>query len=319
MKSNIEITKQRSKAKRIISAYLEALGYNEIETPLLSHTAIPESTIELFETRRKQYDRNDFFYLLPSPELYMKKSLAKEGKSIYQFSKCFRNSEQTSDFHSCEFTMLEYYKTDADDMYSLKVTEQMLGVLSSEFNSSHLSSINTVISMRELVKRQTGIDIALLRDKEEFQRAVEKKGVTVWDKSESRADTFNRLFVALVEDRIKDIAPVVTITDYPSEILCLAKDDSTGAFKKRWEMYINGIETANCYTEETRESRVKEYFNHEDRAKKAVDPLFRSDKELPTMALPESSGVAIGFDRLMMCLLDKKNIGEVIPFAEYLK
>lgn len=319
MTGNIEITKQRSRARRIISAYLETLGYNEIETPILSRTAIPESTIELFETNRKQFDKNDAFYLLPSPELYMKKSLAAEGKSIYQFSKCFRNSEQTSAIHSSEFTMLEYYKVDADCMYSLKVTEGMLRELSSVFKTSVIPYNNTVISMRELVKRQTGIDIAVLRSKDEFQKSVEEKGVTIWDKNESRADTFNRLFVALVEDKINTIAPVVTITDYPSEISCLAKDDNTGLFKKRWEMYINGIEIANCYSEETIAEKTKEYFNIEDKAKKSSDPYFRSDKELPNMALPESSGVAIGFDRLMMCLLDKKNIGEVIPFAEYLK
>lgn len=318
MNSVIEITKERSKARAIISAFLERMGYNEIETPILSHTAIPESTIELFETERKCYDKSDFFYLLPSPELYMKKVIAKERKSVYQFSKCFRNSEQTSPIHSSEFTMLEYYKVNADDKDSLEITEDMLALLNSEFKTSAIPSNNTVISMRDLVIKTTGIDIARLRDTRDFQNAVENVGVTIYDKNESRADTFNRLFVSKVEGKIKEMSALLTITEYPAEISCLAEDTSDGLFKKRWEMYINGIEVANCYTEETSCEKTREYFKNEDREKKALCPTFRSDEELQNMALPSSSGVAIGFDRLMMCLLNKKNIGEVLPFADYL-
>lgn len=311
----IEISKQRTRAKRLISSFLEANNYIEVETPIFSHTAIPESTIALYHTRRQTLRGDDKFYLLPSPELYMKRILSETNASIYQFSKCFRNSEQSSNEHSPEFTMLEYYAVNEGEVFSQKITEEMFNILGNEFNIKEFKQKFKVFSMREVVKKHAGIDLNNVQDTKCLQDALERIGITVHDKNESWADTFNRLFITLVEPNLDDKTTPLLIYDYPKQIECLCENAKDGMYKKRWELYFNGIELANCYREETDRKVIKEYFDKEDKLIKKEDVSFMSDFELINFSIPPSSGVALGFDRLLMCLLKSTHICDIIPYA----
>ncbi|NCC65549.1 MAG: elongation factor P--(R)-beta-lysine ligase, partial [Spirochaetia bacterium] len=105
----------RSHMNRIIRSFFDERGYTEVDTPLLSPTLIPESTIENFATRfENPFLPSSELYLVPSPEIYMKQLIAQGFGSIYQISHCFRNSEQLGHIHNPEFTMLEYYTMQAD-------------------------------------------------------------------------------------------------------------------------------------------------------------------------------------------------------------
>lgn len=314
--SFLELQKIRSNVKRQISKFLEENGYTEVDTPIFSKTAIPESTIALFQTKRYgETIKDESFYLLPSPELYMKMFIAETKASIYEFSHCFRNNEQTSSIHSSEFTMLEYYKVNADEKYSLSITENLFCHIGTLYNNKKLASPFKIISMRDYVKELTGIDLNLISSKEDMIMAVEDKGITVYDENESIADTFNRLFVSLVEPNLDDKNAPLVIYNYPSFIDCLSENSTNGKYKKRWELYFNGIELANCYKEETDKNRIKEYFKNEEQLIKNMGKTFASSKEFQEINLPPSSGVALGFDRFLMCLLNKNEIKDIIPFG----
>lgn len=314
----IQISQERTKARRLISAFLEDKHYIEVETPIFSHTAIPENTIELYETERKTLNGKDKFYLLPSPELYMKRILAETNKSIYQFSKCFRNSEQTSKEHSPEFTMLEYYAVNKDEEYSLRITEELFKTLGKEYKLAEFEKPFKCYSMRELVKKHTSLDLNELQDTKALQKAIEDIGINIYDKTESWADSFNRLFVSQVEPSLADKEECLVIYDYPKQIECLCQNAEGGMYKKRWELYFNGIELANCYREETNKDVIKDYFISEDKLIKKRDKNFVSDFELASFEIPASSGVALGFDRLLMCLLKKTHICDIVAFYNML-
>lgn len=314
--NEIEIQKARSFVKREIMKFLEENDYAEIDTPILAKAAIPESTIALFETMRSgDTIENEKFYLLPSPELYMKMFISKNKISVYQFSHCFRNNEQTSRIHSSEFTMLEYYKVGKDEMYSLSITEKLFAHMAEFYNIDAFKKPFRKVSMQSIVKDITGVDLNTISSKEDMRNAAESVGITVYDKSESIDDTFNRIFISLVEPRLNDKDEVVAIYDYPSFIECLAENTPNGKYKKRWELYYNGIELANCYKEETDIEKIKAYFRKEDALIKKRDNNFKSSSEFIASLLPQSSGVALGFDRFLMCLLKKTEIKDIIPFG----
>lgn len=315
----LEVQKIRTRVKREISAFLEEHGYTEIDTPILSHSAIPESTIELFETERHgETIKSEKFYLLPSPELYMKQFIAETLESVYEFTHSFRNSEQTSSIHSSEFTMLEYYKVGEDEMYSLSLTEKLFNRLGRLYNHKEFQKPFKVVSMRDLVFEKTGVDLDKINTREDMQTAVSKAGITVYDKAESMADTFNRLFVGKVEPYLSDKEAPLTIYNYPAFIDCLAEDTSNGKYKRRWELYFNGVELANCYKEETSPKKISEYFKKEDALIHERDENFASCEEFQRHILPQSSGVALGFDRFLMCLLKKNTINDIILFGNSL-
>ena len=123
----------RSKIFAAIRSFFNERRYLEVDTPLLSPVLIPESCLEVFKTERlfPQGSRRNTeeLFLIPSPEIHMKRIIADEQKSIYQICKCFRNGESEGRLHLSEFTMLEYYTVNADYTGSLAVTEALFNAL----------------------------------------------------------------------------------------------------------------------------------------------------------------------------------------------
>ncbi|MEI7652755.1 MAG: amino acid--tRNA ligase-related protein [bacterium] len=101
---------------RSIRSFLSERGYLELDLPVLSPALIPESYVEVFETEYRYFDHRQKLYLTPSPELFIKRLLVEGIGDSYYLGKSFRNSEPTSSKHLGEFTMLEWYKVDADYM-----------------------------------------------------------------------------------------------------------------------------------------------------------------------------------------------------------
>ena len=303
------------RAKNFIREYLIKNSYIEVDCPILSKRAIPESSIELYQTERRCFDKKDKYYLLPSPELYLKRLLSLyPNTSMFQFQKCFRNSEQTSAIHCLEFTMLEYYKQGFDEEEQIYFSLAMLKELFDKFKSIYNFKTFSIYTMRDLVEKVAGLNLDKLQEKEKLQEAIESLGIKLYDKNESWADSFNRLFVDRIEPFVAEMKEPVVIKDYPRQIECLARDE--GDYKRRWELYYKGVELANCYFEMNDEASIKKLFLREEELKKKIDPKFRVDKKLKAFKLGKLSGVALGFDRLMMLLLGKKSIRDVILFYD---
>ena len=123
---NLKNYKKLLQVKNSIKNYFDSRGYLELELPVMSPVLIPESYIEIFKTQFNYFDKKQDLYLTSSPELFMKRLIAKGLGNCYYLGKAFRNSEPHSEKHSPEFIILEFYKVPAS---YLDVESEMLGLL----------------------------------------------------------------------------------------------------------------------------------------------------------------------------------------------
>lgn len=315
---NIETEKKRSRLYNNIRSFFDKKDYTEVFTPSLSSALIPEPTIDTFKSEfHNPFLKKENLFLIPSPEVHMKKMLHYNSGSIYQISKCFRNSEQIGRTHNIEFSMLEYYTVNYTDKDSIPLTIELLennGIAT----PSWLKNEPLIVTMEELFREYCSIDLIKAQDIKYLKKEADRLNLIVSD-NESWEDTFNKIFLTFVEPNLPKDREVY-VCDYPAQIECLAKNYPDSPYKKRWEMYIGGIEIANCYEEESDEKKISSLLKKEqeilENERKDTDETISSlDEELLTLSLPLCSGVAIGLDRLLMVLLGKENIKDVIAFA----
>ncbi len=128
---DVELLRSRARFTRRSRRFFLERGYLEVETPLLAPALIPEPALEVFRTEwidpRCLAARE--LFLVPSPELWMKRLLARGSGSLFQICKSFRNFEALGRYHNPEFTMLEWYTVDADYMDSADLTDELLAYL----------------------------------------------------------------------------------------------------------------------------------------------------------------------------------------------
>ncbi len=313
----LKIIAERSTILRHIRSFFHTNGYLEVETPVLAPELIPESTIEVFETTfSSDFHGTNQLYLIPSPEVYMKKLIAGGSGNIFQITKSFRNSEQIGREHNPEFTMIEWYTMEADYMDSIAITEKLLLHLTEGREFEWYKHPVETMSINELFIEYISTDLLEYQTIQLLRKKAAELGLNS-SKSDTWEDIFNRIFLTLIEPELPRDRPVI-LYDYPKQIRCLAKEKKGTPWRERWELYIDGIELANCYTEETDSRKVEETLRIEYLKKSAgsrVIPDF--DPEYSTMfdkSYPECSGVAMGIDRLIMLLTGEPSIQGVILF-----
>lgn len=319
---DIRAIKARSELTKQIRLFFEQHDYVEVSTPILSPTLIPESTIAAFATQYiSDINRSRELYLVPSPEIFMKPLLKEIGQSIYQISKCFRNKEQLGHLHNIEFTMLEYYTKGADDIDSIRITEELLQKSSLKGTPDYALPPFIQMSVREATKKYASIDLDNLQTIPKIREAATTLGLSLPKTIESWEDTFHRIFLTFVEPNLPTHKPVI-LTHYPHQIECLAKQIPHTPYRKRWEMYIGGVEIANCYDEEIDRDKVKAFYEKEY-AKLVSERNFSADvipdidysfADIFDSTYPQSSGVAIGLDRLLMVQLGRNSLRDLILF-----
>lgn len=308
--------KKRSILYKNIRAFFDNKNYLEVFTPSLSDTLIPENSIYNFKSDfLNDFEGSKEMYLIPSPEIFMKRILASGSPSIYQISTCFRNNEQLSEIHNPEFTMLEYYTLNFDEEDSIKLTEELFSSLSFSDTPDYCKPPFKKMSVNEAMIKYSGINLDENQNRKIFRQNGEKLGLTI-PECESWDDIFNRIFLTFVEPNLPQDKPLV-LYDYPKQIECLAEE--RGNYRRRWELYVGGVEIANCYKEETDREKVASYYKSEyaklissrGDTSHAISDIDLSFCEL---ALPPSSGVAIGVDRLLMILTGNKSISSLLTF-----
>jgi lysyl-tRNA synthetase class 2 len=342
----MDLTRLKARARiiREIRAFFDEKNYLETDTPLLSPDLIPESCLEVFQTEllrpRGSRAAGQKLYLIPSPEIWMKKCIARYGVNMYQICKCFRNGEQEGRLHNPEFTMLEYYTMDADYLDSLSLTEELFGRLLETFGSGQpgLSDLPGLpgpggpnlappflrITVEEAFRQWAGFSLAEAAEKPALQAEARRLGLEPPPDLDVPA-LYDLIFIHAVECKLPRNRPVV-LMDYPAFVPCLAQE-KTGPggnlSRERWELYINGIELANCYSEETDPEKVRDFFVRET-AQKEQSALVRHkvDRDYwkifaPTngKTFPRCSGTAMGLDRLIMALTGTASIDSIIPFS----
>lgn len=312
----VETMRKRAQIIQTIRAFFVDRGYLEVDTPALSAALIPESVITPFRTEFVDPSRGAHeLYLLPSPELWMKRILARHPSDLFQISRCYRNSEQIGRVHNPEFTMLEWYTVNADYLASADLTDELLGTLTSPGMAAALRPPARRMSMEEAFAETAGIDLAACDEIGRLRDEVERAGLEMHQDAEWE-ELFNALFLQLVEPALPHERPLV-LYNYPARVATLAKAIPGTPWCERWELYLDGIEVANCFSEETDPLRVAEFFRVEETRIRARGAVTASDRNFPELfgsGFPECSGVALGVDRLVMLLLGHKDIGGVIFF-----
>ncbi len=319
---DIQAIKARSELTKNIRLFFEENNYLELSTPILSPTLIPESSISNFATQYiSDIHRSKELYLVPSPEIFMKQMLKEVHQSIYQISKCFRNKEQIGIHHNIEFTMLEYYTLGANDEDSIMLTEELLQRTSIKGTPKSALPPFRKMSVHDAVFNYTSIDLDKVQTIPLIRKAATNLGLTLPPVVESWDDTFNRIFLTFVEPNLPKDVPVV-LTQYPKQIECLAKTIPHSPYRKRWEMYIHGVEIANCYDEEINKNSIKAYYETEyaklvserNSTPDVIPDIDYSFADIFDSSYPDSSGVAIGLDRLLMVQLGRNSLEDLILF-----
>lgn len=314
---NWNLVRQRAEILSRIRNFFVDKGYLEVDTPLLSPDLIPESSIEIFKTKMiNPYGKNKDLYLIPSPEIWMKKLLSQGSGDIFQICKSFRNSEQTGRHHNSEFTMLEWYKTGFSYMDNINETEELFCFAGKENLPKHLQPPFERMSMDEAFSNYAGFS---LEDNYTWDQLYEKCELLNLTPSEddSWEVLFNRIFLDIVEPNLPQDRPLV-LYNYPSEIKTLAEDLKGTKWSQRWELYAGGMEVANCYTEERNTTKIQSFFRKEKTLKDEFSPnchtIDESYYKYFGESFPSCSGVAMGIDRLIMLLTGENSIGGVILF-----
>ena len=324
----METARVRSRLMRLIREFFDYRGHTEVETPVLSRQWIPESVIDTFSTvYTDPYRLHLPLRLLPSPEIWMKRLLSEGSGSIYQLTKSFRNSEAVGTYHNPEFTMLEWYTVDRDYTGSMELTKELLQEISTAFSgfSSHRGWLPAEkLTVCEAFSRFAGIDLAAaVPGYPRFGGGEPAPGGPLkaaygsrrFGGSEESWETwFNRLFLSEVEPKLPK-NKALFLSDYPAAVPCLAKPILGTPWVERWELYIGGIEIANCFTEERDEQRIREFMEGELAAiPEAGEGGAAEDFPQVCAAMPPCSGVALGLDRLLMALTGAEKMTEVLLF-----
>jgi lysyl-tRNA synthetase class 2 len=324
MAKGMDLDRLRTRARALsrLRGFFEARGYLEVDTPLLAPFLIPEATLEVFAVS----GRPGPLYLTPSPELWMKRLLCAGSGSIFQLCRSFRSGEPDSPLHLPEFTMLEWYTVGADYTANIAVQEALVDELRAELGFAETiciagASVNFSppfprITVVEAFRKHLGLELSEHMGRESLAREVVRRGLSATPE-DSWADLFHKLFLGCVEPLLPRDRPVF-LTDYPAELATLARLRPGSLWAERWELYIAGVEIANCYTEETDPGRVEAFFESQTALKRSSGQPHPVDWELARLigrSLPPCSGVALGVDRLLALLLDESSIASVTPYS----
>ncbi|MCK5833828.1 EF-P lysine aminoacylase GenX [bacterium] len=287
----------RSDLLRAVRAFFYDRGFIEVETPV----RIPFPALEL----NIDAEESGSAYLRTSPELHMKRMLVDGPPKIFQMGPCFRKGER-GNLHNPEYTMLEWYRTDADYM---DVLDDAKGLI---------EHVCECIKGREGLE-YGGVEIDVSSDwecvliEEMFGRFAGWNPVSDYD-----ADLFDEDMVHKIEPRLRRDRPVV-LMDYPREAAALArirKEETPVA--ERWELYIGGIELANAFSELTDATEQRGRFEQCacDRLKSGKDVYGIDEEFMSAMkeGLPRCAGVALGIDRLTMLMTGSSSIEDVRAF-----
>ena len=308
--SCIENEIRKADAKKRIRNFFENSGYTEIDAPLLAKYVIPESSIELFRLKRvEDFKEDEDLFLLPSPEIYLKKALCKFKKNIFSISKAFRNNEIDSPLHKNEFTMIEFYTLGKDYKHSIQMTKKMLCSVFKDSPNYRLFRKSTTISVDELLKKYTSYSLSQIHDRNVLSK-IENKFSLSLPENEGFDDTFNRIFLHIIEPELRCGKQSIYITDYPVEIACLAKEKNS-LTRERFELYIGGIEIANGYSEMTDKGDIEKLFTAELEKIRQNGYFAKADDEFKNLKQAKSSGTAIGFERAMMIAYGIKDINDL--------
>ena len=309
-----------------IREFFSRRGHVEVETPCLSPFLIPEPAIAVFATAFHPAAGGAVpLYLAPSPELWMKRLLAAGAGSIFQLARAFRDGDFGGPLHNPEFRLLEWYTVGASYLDQVATSEalldRLLDTVPPDGPSARLRPPFRCMTMAEAFQDFARLDLARMEDAATLIEAGRTLGVDARD-DWTWEQAFHGAFLAAVEPRLPRDRPLV-LSDWPAAVPTTARRRPGTPWAERWELYLDGVEVANCYTEETDPAAVERFLADEaarmraiarERTARVVPRVDEGYGRLFSESFPACSGVALGVDRLEMVFRGGRSLEGVINF-----
>ncbi len=321
----------RARTKAALRAWFEGQGFAEVECAILGASPGNEAHLHAFETMATDPAGGQrTLYLHTSPEFAAKKLLAAGEERIFEFARVFRNREQ-SPLHAPEFTMLEWYRKDApvtavmDDAVTLvRMAAKHAGAAMLRYRDRGCDPLADAerLSVGDAFRIHAGIEImdTLASDgvtdggRDMLATRARRAGLAITD-ADSWSDIFSKILAAHVEPRL-GLEKLTLLTDYPRVEAALARPNPQDLrLSERFELYACGVELANGFGELTDPVEQRARFEAEmDEKQRIYGTRYPLDEDfLSALAcMPPASGVAMGFDRLVMLVSGAPDIKHVI-------
>ena len=321
---NADVKETFIKRSRIISAirrYLDDKGFMEVETPMLVSNA-GGAAARPFETHYNALDED--VRLRISLELYLKRLIVGGLEKVYEIGRVFRN-EGLDARHNPEFTLMELYQAYTDYHGMMDLTEDMFrylaqtvcGTTSITYGDKLLDLGKPFerLTMIEAVKKYSGVDFDEIPDTETAKKVADEHNVQ-YEARHQKGDILNLFFEEFCEDKL--IQPTF-VMDHPVEISPLTKrKPDKPDFVERFELFMNGWEMCNAYSELNDPIDQRERFKAQDAAAAAGDAeANHTDEDFLNaleIGMPPTGGIGYGIDRLVMLLTDSPAIRDVLLF-----
>ena len=312
---------KRSKIISTIRKYLDAQGFIEVETPMLVSNA-GGAAARPFETHFNALDED--LKLRISLELYLKRLIVGGLERVYEIGRVFRN-EGLDTRHNPEFTLMELYQAYTDYNGMMDLTENMFRHIAMEVLGTTTIVYNGVvmdlgqpferITMVDAVKKYAGVDFNEINSDEEAKAVAKERGVA-FEERHKKGDILALFFEEFAEEHL--IQPTF-VTDHPIEISPLTKKKpSDPAYVERFEMFMNGWEMCNAYSELNDPIDQRERFKaQEELLAQGDEEANRTDEDFMNaleIGMPPTGGIGYGIDRLCMLLTDSAAIRDVLLF-----
>ena len=312
---------KRSRILHEIRSFLDDRGFMEVETPMLVYNA-GGAAARPFNTHYNALNAD--VKLRISLELYLKRLIIGGLEKVYEIGRVFRN-EGIDTKHNPEFTMLELYQAYTDYNGMMELTESLFRHLAQSVCGSSvitygdrqldLGSPFRRLTMTDAIREETGIDFDAIGSDEEAKALAKERGIA-FENRHKKGDIVNLFFDEYCEDKM--IQPTF-IMDHPIEISPLTKKKPSDPTKvERFELYINGWEMCNAYSELNDPIDQRERFKAQDAlADAGYEEANHTDEDFlraMEIGMPPTGGIGYGIDRLVMLLTDSASIRDVLFF-----
>lgn len=297
---------QRARLLRATRDYFAATRALEVETPALSHAAVSDVHLASIQATACGHAA----WLHTSPEYAMKRLLAAGSGDIYQICKVWRDGEQGR-HHNPEFTLIEWYRLGMDHHQLMDDVEQLLGCLL----PARCVDRSERLSYQEAVQLHAHVD-ALHDPPSLLLATLQQAGIDVPADIRQDRDALLDLIMAVMVGPLLGQQRPTFVYDYPASQAALAR--IRGPVASRFELYLDGIELANGFHELGNASEQRQRFELDQQQRRQrglpVAPLDEHFLAALQQGLPDCAGVALGFDRVVMCAAGAGHIDAVLTF-----
>ncbi len=304
----MNILQIRAQKLALLRAHFDNSGAIEVDTPQLRHFTVTDPYMNAMQVVCNE--QKFLGYLQTSPEYAMKILLSYHSGDIYQLGKVFRANEN-SNAHACEFTMLEWYRLGWNYQQLMEEVKTVIGLVT---NINH----STELTYKQAFIRYLRIDPFKIKMNELRQFAINQLGEL--PDNMLKDDYLSLLFASKIEPEFNPKL-ITFVTQFPASQASLAEKKwvNENHVALRFEAYCGGLELANGFEELTDVKEQLLRFEQDNQIRQqlgyttqSIDPDFISALE---SGLPHCSGVAVGFDRLLMLATQSENIRQVLPMS----